>query len=104
MSMVAFMTMAQEVGSVVKDNVTKGDIPLIGEFQRQQSKFISEKKGGNTGGLPPWEGYENEVGLPLCPSLLLSCPSACYLYDLRSVASSQLCISVSNFCGDLCIS
>ena len=41
--------------------VKTGEIPLIGEFQREQSKFISEKKGGQGGGLPPWEGYEEEV-------------------------------------------
>lgn len=53
---------------MVKENaeavVTTGGIPLIGDFQREQSKFISEKKGGQASALPPWEGYENEVCNP----------------------------------------
>eukprot|EP00038_Savillea_parva_P008921 m.180078 g.180078 ORF g.180078 m.180078 type:complete len:357 (-) comp14926_c0_seq1:252-1322(-) len=60
----SFLTLAQGVGAAVKENaervVKTGEIPLIGEFQREQSKFISEKKGGQGGGLPPWEGYEEE--------------------------------------------
>mmetsp|Transcript_28683 Transcript_28683/g.86105 ORF Transcript_28683/g.86105 Transcript_28683/m.86105 type:complete len:348 (-) Transcript_28683:514-1557(-) len=63
----SFMSMAQEVGSAVKQGaetvVATGDIPLISDFQREQSKFISEKRGAASSGLPPWSGYEDEDNL-----------------------------------------
>lgn len=59
----SFVSMAKEVGGAVvqeAEKVAAGGIPLIGDFQREQLKFISEKKDGAAVALPPWSGYENE--------------------------------------------
>eukprot|EP00041_Stephanoeca_diplocostata_P014729 m.277088 g.277088 ORF g.277088 m.277088 type:complete len:283 (+) comp19781_c0_seq2:359-1207(+) len=75
-------SVGESVGQSVKENaanVNVKEMPLMGDFMKEQNKFISEKK-ANAGGaaLPPW--FENEDVLKE-PILALSKDKRNFLRD-----------------------
>lgn len=62
----SFLDLAKTVGETVKENAEKiADVAIIGDFQKEQNKFISQKRAAAGTGLVPWHDHEDVLKEPI---------------------------------------